>query len=278
MIKHDRLLFVVGSLILSFIWSYVEAKPKDSDIVTEINGQALTVKQFNDRYQWYMDRFKFKMPKKDFLKNLIDLELSSQEAIKRGLDKDPKMLYDTKILLSQHLLEKEVYQKFEALQISDRDLKKYFEQSPEIKASHILFKLDPKADKAQEEKIRKEAQAVLKRAQAGENFAELAKKYSEGPSAKNGGDLDYFTRENMVPEFSDVAFKLKKVGNLSDLVRTKYGFHIIKLTGIRDFKSADKRRLQNQVKTQKQKEIYEGFFANLKKNAKIVVNEKLIED
>jgi len=62
------------------------------------------------------------------------------------------------------------------------------------------------------------------------------------------------------------------------LVRTKYGFHIIKLTGIRDFKSADKRRLQNQVKAQKQKEIYEGFFAKLKKNAKITVHENLIED
>ena len=85
------------------------------------------------------------------------LKLSGESLMgDRNFGIDPKMLYDTKILLSQHLLEKEVYQKFEALQISDRDLKKYLEQSPEIKASHILFKLDPKADKAQEEKVRKE--------------------------------------------------------------------------------------------------------------------------
>ena len=276
----QKALFFILSVTLSVatLSFSLQAKPKDTDIIAEINGQALTVKQFNDRYQWYVDRFKFKMPKKDFLKNLIDLELSSQEAIKRGLDKDSKMLYDTKILLSQHLLEKEVYQKFETLKVSDRDLKKYFEKSPEIKASHILFKLDPKADKPKEEEMRKKAEEVLKKARAGEDFETLAKKYSEGPSAKNGGDLDYFTRDSMVPEFSEVAFKLKKVGDLSDLVRTKYGFHIIKLTGIRDFKSADKRRLQNQVKSQKQKEIYEGFFSNLKKNAKITINENLIED
>ena len=97
-----------------------------------------------------------------------------------------------------------------------------------------------------------------------EDFTELAKKYSEGPSAKNGGDLDFFTRDSMVPEFSEVAFKLKKVGDVSDLVRTKYGYHIIKLTGVRDFKSADKRRLENQIRVQKQKEIYEGFFSKLK--------------
>ena len=266
-------------IVLSFMISVsLQAKPKDTDTVVDINGASLTVKQFNERYQWYVDRFKFKMPKRDFLKNLIDLELSSQEAVKRGLDKDPKMLYDTKILLSQHLLEKEVYKKFDAIQVSDRDLKKYFEKSPEIKASHILFKLDPKVDKTKEEEVRKKAEEVLKKVRAGEDFSELSKKYSEGPSAKNGGDLDYFTRDSMVSEFSEVAFKLKKIGDISDLVRTKYGFHIIKLTGIRDFKSADKRRLQNQVKAQKQKEIYEGFFAKLKKNAKITVHENLIED
>lgn len=266
-------------LVLSFMICFsLHAKPKDTDIVANINGQTLTVKQFNERYQWYVDRFKFKMPKKDFLKNLIDLELSSQEAVRRGLDKDPKMLYDTKILLSQHLLEKEVYKKFEAIQISDRDLKKYFDTSPEIKASHILFKLDPKADKAKEEDVRKKAEEILKKARAGEDFSELAKKYSEGPSAKNGGDLDYFTRDSMVPEFSKVAFSLKKIGEISDLVRTKYGFHIIKLISIRDFKSADKRRLQNQVKAQKQKEIYERFFSALKKNAKVTIHENLIED
>ncbi len=271
----QKMVFIVLGLILSFS---LYAKPKESDIVADINGQTLTMKQFNDRYQWYVDRFKFKMPKRDFLKNLVDLELSSQEAIKRGLDKDPKMLYDTKILLSQHLLEKEVYQKFEAIKISDRDLKKYFESSPEIKASHVLFKVDPKADKTKEEDVRKKAEEVLKKARAGDDFSELAKKYSEGPSAKNGGDLDYFTRDSMVSEFSEVAFKLKKIGDISDLVRTKYGFHIIKLTGIRDFKSADKRRLQNQVKAQKQKEIYENFFSALKKNAKITINENLVKD
>jgi len=251
---------------------------KPTQVVAEVNGQAITLEQFNQRYNWYVERFKFKMPKKEFLKNLIDLEVSSQEAMKQGVSNEEKMKYDYKVLLSQHLLEKEVYGQFDKIKISDRDLKKSFKESPEIRASHILFKLEANADAKKEEEIKKKAQEILDKIKKGEDFTELAKKYSEGPSAKNGGDLDFFTRDSMVPEFSEVAFKLKKVGDVSDLVRTKYGYHIIKLTGVRDFKSADKRRLENQIRVQKQKEIYEGFFSKLKKNAKITINESLIQD
>src|SRR3990167_2079898 len=272
----NRFHYILGLFLIGAMSSAQAAKP--TQVVAEVNGQAITLEQFNQRYNWYVERFKFKMPKKEFLKNLIDLEVSSQEAMKQGVSNEEKMKYDYKVLLSQHLLEKEVYGQFDKIKISDRDLKKSFKESPEIRASHILFKLEANADAKKEEEIKKKAQEILDKIKKGEDFTELAKKYSEGPSAKNGGDLDFFTRDSMVPEFSEVAFKLKKVGDVSDLVRTKYGFHIIKLTGIRDFKSADKRRLQNQVKSQKQKEIYEGFFSNLKKNAKITINENLIED
>lgn len=245
-----------------------------SNVVVNINGKPITLTEFNERYEWYVEKFKFKVSKKEFLKNLIDLELTSQEALKKGLDQDKKLQYDIKILLSQHLLEKEVYSKFDKLKISEKDLKKYFKQSPEIRVSHILFKVD---EKTNEEQVKKKALSVLEKAKAGEDFSELAKKYSEGPSAKNGGDLDYFTKDSMNSEFSDAAFNLKKVGEISPLVKSKYGYHIIKLTQIRDFKSADKRRLEYQVKSQKQKELYDTFFERLKKTAQIQVNEKLLE-
>jgi peptidyl-prolyl cis-trans isomerase D len=95
----------------------------------------------------------------------------------------------------------------------------------QVRASHILLKTEGKDDAAVKAKI----EDLLKQARAGADFAELAKKYSEDEgSAKNGGDLDYFQRGRMVAEFDQVAFSMQP-GQISDPVKTQYGYHIIKL-------------------------------------------------
>jgi peptidyl-prolyl cis-trans isomerase D len=99
-------------------------------------------------------------------------------------------------------------------------------QTPEqIRASHILLNTAGKDEAA----VRKQAESVLEQAKAGTDFAELAKKFSEDPGSRDkGGDLDYFGRGRMVPEFETAAFALEP-GQLSDLVRSQFGFHIIRL-------------------------------------------------
>ena len=93
--------------------------------------------------------------------------------------------------------------------------------------AHILFKTVGKTD-AEVEEIRKNAEEVLKKAKSGANFADLAKQYSEDTTKDQGGDLDWIVRGQTVPEFEQVAFSLPK-GSISDLVKTQYGFHIIKV-------------------------------------------------
>jgi peptidyl-prolyl cis-trans isomerase D len=106
----------------------------------------------------------------------------------------------------------------------------------QVRASHILLKTAGKKD----EEVKAKAEQVLKEVKAGGDFAALAKKYSEDEgSAKNGGDLDYFSKGKMVPEFDEVAFKLQP-GEVSDLVKSQYGYHIIKVT---DKKPASTRSL-----------------------------------
>jgi peptidyl-prolyl cis-trans isomerase D len=142
--------------------------------------------------------------------------------------------------------------------VPDADLEAFYKQnsaqysSPEqIRASHILFKTDGKDEAA----VRAQAESVLKRVKAGEDFGALAKEFSEDDSNKDkGGDLDYFGRSTMVPEFEQVAFAMK-AGDISDLVKTSFGFHIIKLVDHRQATTKPfaevRREIEEQLKWQK---------------------------
>jgi len=116
--------------------------------------------------------------------------------------------------------------------VSPADVQRYYDTNldqystpEEVHASHILLKTEGKDEAA----IRKTAEELLAKARAGADFAELAKQFSEDEaSAAQGGDLGSFGRDRMVPEFEEAAFSLEP-GTISDLVRTQYGFHIIKV-------------------------------------------------
>jgi len=113
------------------------------------------------------------------------------------------------------------------------DIERYYNDNIEqyttpeqVRASHILFRTEGKDEAV----VKAKAEDVLKQAKGGSDFAALAKQYSDDEAnAKNGGDLDYFGRGRMVPQFDQVAFTME-AGQISDLVKTEYGYHIIKLT------------------------------------------------
>lgn len=131
-----------------------------------------------------------------------------------------------------------------------RDNMSMFSTPEQVRASHILFKTEGKDEAA----VEKAAQAVLARVGVGEDFAALAKQYSEDSSAAAGGDLDFFSREAMVKEFSDAAFS-QDVGEVSGLVKSQFGFHIIKTTDKRPPSTRSlaevRPQLEDQVKFEK---------------------------
>ena len=139
------------------------------------------------------------------------------------------------------------------VKVSDEQIKEYYEEhidtfkeKKRVKARHILFKLAENASPEEEAKVKQKAEDVLKKAKAGENFAELAKKYSEGPTAKDGGDLGYFSENQMVKPFEEAAFKLKK-GEVSDLVRTSFGYHIIKVEDVKEARTKSLEEVKGQI-------------------------------
>ena len=164
---------------------------------------------------------------------------------------------------------------------SDAEAKDFYAKNPErfkeeesVRASHILIRVDANADAATKAKAKATIESVLKRAKAGEDFAKLAQQYSQDGSAAQGGDLNFFPRGQMVPEFSNVAFSLKP-GQISDVVTTQFGYHIIKVTDRKPGRVVPFEEAAPQIKQflegQKKQEHADAFIAGLKKKSKIEV-------
>jgi peptidyl-prolyl cis-trans isomerase C len=138
----------------------------------------------------------------------------------------------------------------------------------EIRARHILFRADPKDEKAQAE-AQARAQAALERLKKGEDFATVASELTEDPSGKeNGGDLDYFSKDQMVPEFANVAFQMYP-GQMSNPVRTQFGWHIIKLEDRRNRPVPEFEKVRPQIETFLVRRGQTELISQLREKAKI---------
>ena len=170
------------------------------------------------------------------VKNFYITEVAVNRAKKSGLYDTPKMqalidkaIADTvlKEMYQQYLDKAMAGKKFEGLaQDQYKAYPEKYKNPPEVSASHILLDFNKKC----KEDVRVLAEKIRKQLLDGADFKELVKKYSDDPSArKNKGDLGYFAKQRMVKEFSDAAFALKKIGDISPVIESKFGFHIIRL-------------------------------------------------
>ena len=151
--------------------------------------------------------------------------------------------------------------------------KKEFEQPETVKASHILFMVKPDASEADVNKQKEAATKAAERATKGEDFATLAKELSEEPGAKeSAGDLGFFTKDRMVPEFANAAFS-QKVGDISQPVRTQFGWHVIKVTETKPAGTIPFPEVKDQItgylKSTNQREAVQAVLKKLKESAKI---------
>jgi foldase protein PrsA len=159
--------------------------------------------------------------------------------------------------------------------ISDEDLQKLYNQGKTVTVRHILLSTQGKTDSEKAE-IKKKMEELLARARAGEDFAELAKNYSEDPGSKeNGGLYENFGRGQMVKPFEDAAFSVP-VGEISDIIETSYGYHILKVIDRKpetrpfdEIKDQMRLQLENRNKNQAKQDLIEG----LKKEANFTIVE-----
>ncbi len=191
-------------------------------------------------------------------KDALDKYLEQQELDRSSFEK----------LVKEQLLINQFKEKLTSdIKVTDEEVKKFYEDNktmfelptPEIRASHILVDTE------------NEAKKILTEIKAGGDFAALAKDYSKDPGSKElGGDLGYFSKGKMDPEFEKAAFALKP-GEISDVVKTTFGYHIIKVTGERTSLSFDdaKDYIKSNLENSKKEEDFNKYLDEWKKQSKI---------
>lgn len=220
--------------------------------------------------------------------------LGSEEALVRQLKSVGMSLEDLRKKITEEMTARAVLEREMKAQATDDQAKKFYDENPAkfeepemVRASHVLIatsdlKAGTEMTAEQKTAKRKVAEDVLKRARAGEDFAKLAKEFSDDPGSKDKGGEYTFPKGQMVPEFETAAFSLKP-NEVSDIVTTKFGYHIIKLSEKLPAKKVEFSKVSGRIKeylTQqelgKQQTQVKDYLAKLKKDAKVeILDEKL---
>jgi foldase protein PrsA len=258
-----------------------------TEAVAKVNGEAITA---NDLYQIMVRQVGTQAVEQIVTQRLIDNEAKksnitvSDDELNKEVDNIKLSMGGNDELFNQQLaasgytvedLKKELVTQVQLdkliapqIKVTDEDIKKYYDENKEsfatdeqVRASHIL--VDTK----------EEAEAIVKQLKEGADFAKLAKEKSKDTvSAANGGDLDYFSKGQMVPEFEEAAFNTP-VGQISDIVKSQYGYHIIKVTdkkpaGTPTFEEK-KEDIRETLTAQQRSQKAQAYIQDLKSKAKI---------
>jgi len=156
------------------------------------------------------------------------------------------------------------------------EVKAYSEDNMRIRAQHILLRAGRNAPEAKVDSAREAAAALVDSAKAGADFSALARRHSEGPSANKGGDLGFFTENQMVDAFSKAAFALSDSGDVAgEPVRTRFGFHVIRLTNPGE--PMDTTKARQRMMQERRKASYDQELEKLLENATVQINSDLVE-
>jgi peptidyl-prolyl cis-trans isomerase C/peptidyl-prolyl cis-trans isomerase D len=249
-----------------------------NEVVAVVGSKQVTLKELNEKYDEIVKSTINPPSKELFLEDVIRYEMGVQEAIKKGIPEDPIVKERIRQEYYKGLIEKELGKKVADIKVSDKEMQDYYKSNPELRTSHILIEFRPDATAEQKKAAHDRAKEIYAEVQKSKRpFEELVALYTDDVlSKRTNGDVGWQSSVTLVPNYYQAALKTK-VGDIVGLVETQYGYHIIKVTGRRGYGDADKRQIRAAVYDQKRKVIFDGYFANLKKQYPIKVNKDLVK-
>lgn len=284
-----RYLKTLGIFTLMMAALASSAFAQDSNVVARIGNRIITVAEFNKILSYYDAEQRAMIEKNPQAKPTILWQTVQGMVIaglarEKGFDKRPEIKGQLEMITNNFLafqyLQKEVISK---IKVTEKEAKAYYDKNPDlfkspeqIKARHILIQVPKESSDEEKKKLKEKAEEVLKKVKAGEDFTKLAAEFSDDSGTKSkGGDLGSFSKGSMVPAFEQAAFALK-AGEVSDLVETEFGFHVIKVDEKKEAVSepfpAIKEKVTKQALREKQETKVSEFVEQALKKAKVMMN------
>lgn len=261
---------IAFKLFLLLSTSLAVAEDPNKIIAAKVNEHIITAQDVLDAFEKLPQKIKEKpLPNlyPSIVNELINQHLITKLAYKEKLDLNKMVIEQVKKnkdqIIARYWINNFLINqtKRENIEIFYDNYLKAFKSSKEFNASHILVKQ------------KKEALEVLKKLKNKENFSELAKKMSIGPSAKNEGKLGWFTTGQMVAEFEKATLSLKKGEITKTPIKTQFGFHIILLNDIRNSKPKKLSEIQTNIIDRIKKNSLSNLEKKIRKNKKIIIND-----
>ncbi len=257
---------LIAAALATAIAMPLSACAADDPVVATVNGDKITKSQIEAAYQRLPQQYQ-QVPMDQLfpalVDSVIDTKLAAADARAKKLNEEADFRMQMKRIEDQ-LLQRVVLEKEMTRDVSDADMKARYDKmvaglsdKEEVHARHILLKTE------------KDASEVIKELDKGGDFAELAKKKSTGPSGPNGGDLGFFGKGQMVPEFETAAFAMKTGEHSKQPVKTQFGFHVIKVESRRKVEVPTMDSVAQQLRSEISQERGADYVEGLRKNAKI---------
>ncbi len=275
-----RLKFIAPMLLAASTAAF--SQQNADKVLAKIGEKTISLEDFNKRFDQNSRLVPGKVPsKEDVLKNIIYFELAIQDARRLNIHREDSLKDQFDVLLYQAYVRRFIQPIIDKLQIPESEVRDFYKNNPLLRTSHIVLLSKPGMTEAEKNDLKKRADDIWKQVTAGKKpFKDLAREYSEGPSAKTGGDVDWGGRHKLLPEYYDPANQLKNLGDVSSPIETPYGLHIIKLTGRKPYSEIDsvyKDFIVRSLRESKGQEKYNEYFASLQKKNSVFVNEGLLK-
>ncbi|MEK7397084.1 MAG: peptidylprolyl isomerase [Candidatus Poribacteria bacterium] len=277
-IKSLAITLIITSLLISTKWKNSVYAATE---LAKVNDTVITLEDFNKKYKDNLKFFQFKAPTKEgVLEDLIRREIGIQEAKRQKIDKDPEVIERMNTVLYHALLDRKLSKEFETIHVTDEEAKEFYKKNPEIRTSHIFISVKPDANQEEVKRAHEKIKTIYNdHVRPGKlGFAEIAQRFSEGVAAPMGGDIDYQTRDKLDPTYYQTALKLSSPGKISEIVRSQFGYHVIKLTAIKAWGDVDKSQVKRQVFDERRAKIFDNFMNTLRQQSHVSIHKELIKD
>lgn len=267
-------LFAISLISISTLSLAQTADP----VVATVNGVEIKKSQLMQAYEQNVLFVSDKMVTKEkVLDDIINREIGIKKAKDAKLEQDPIVKAKMEDVLYHAQISKDLEKKLLAITVTDKEAQDYFAKNKEYRTAHILFRVRATPQKEEVEEAMKKSMEVYKEVKAKpQMWPELANKYSQSSAAPAAGDLGYLPSIKYAPEYFK-AINGKPAGFISTPVRTQFGFHIIKVLGIKEWKDADPAIYKKIVYDQKRDKILEDYFHESRASAQIKINKEFLK-